>query len=160
MALDLFLKVDGINGESTDSKHKDWIDVTSFGWGVENAQRAIPEGGGGAGRASFHNMRIVKVLDKSSPKLMLACASGQHIPHAQLQVCKPSAPRDLMLEFTLSEVFVTSFEEAEPQGGNRPEEQVSLTFGKIEMTYNRQGRAGQLAESIKAGWDITQNRGV
>ncbi len=160
MALDLFLKVDGIDGESTDSKHKDWIDVTSYGWGVENAGAPTSGGGTGSGKAKFQDLIVVKMLDKSSPKLMLACAGGLHIKQVQLQVCKPSAPRDLILEYTLSDVLVKAFEETEPPGGNRPEEQVSLTFGKIEMTYNRQGRGGQPGESIKAGWDITQNRTI
>jgi len=84
MAVDYFLKLDGIPGESTDAKHKDEIDTLAFSWGVSQSGSSGPGGGGGAGKAVFEDLLVVARTSKASPKLLLACASGQHIKTAVL----------------------------------------------------------------------------
>ena len=83
-AFDYFLKVDGIAGESTDSKHKGEIDVLSWSWGETQSGSAGGGGGGGAGKVQMQDLHVTSNMSKASPQLMLACASGQHIKSAIL----------------------------------------------------------------------------
>ena len=90
MAFDAFIKIEGIPGESTDDKHKDWIEVLSYSTGVSQPSAGSASSGGGASseRADFQDFSIVKTLDKASPKLALACARGEHIPTVTLELCR------------------------------------------------------------------------
>lgn len=83
-AVDYFLKLDGIKGESQDSKHKDEIDVESWSWGETQSGTHAGGGGGGAGKVSMQDFHFVMKVNKSSPKLLQACASGEHIKEALL----------------------------------------------------------------------------
>ena len=83
MAFDAFLKIDGIPGESADKVHKDEIDLVAFSWGETNTGQATT-GGGGAGRSVAQDFHFVHHVDKATPLLFFACASGQHIKTAIL----------------------------------------------------------------------------
>ena len=83
-AVDYFLKIDGIPGESTDSKHKNEIDIESWSWGEANSGSHAYGGGGGAGKVSVQDFNFTMHVNKASPKLFLACATGQHIKEALL----------------------------------------------------------------------------
>ena len=89
MSLDMFIKIDGIKGESTDDKHKDEIDVLAWSWGMSQSG-TTGTGGGAAGKVSFKNLTITKRTDRASPSLMLACSNGKHIKEATLTVRKPA----------------------------------------------------------------------
>src|SRR5690348_30150 len=88
MAVDMFLKFDNIKGESQEEGHKDWIEIESFSWGLSQTGSFGTGGGGGAGKASLHDLSFTHRLDKASPQLMLACCTGKHIPSAVLAVSK------------------------------------------------------------------------
>ena len=88
MASDIFAKIGDIKGESADDKHKDEIEVLSFSWGVANA--TIGGGGGGAGRATFHDLSFTHTIDKASPRLLQACATGSHLPEATITFANKS----------------------------------------------------------------------
>jgi len=88
MSFDAFLLLDGIKGESNDAKHKGEIDVRSFSWGVAQTGAGHTGMGSGAGKADFQDLQIVKTVDKSTPLLKLACASGKHITKGKLTVRK------------------------------------------------------------------------
>ena len=92
MAVDMFLKLDGIKGESADHKHKDTIHIESFSWGMSQTGAHGTGGGGGAGKVSVHDISITKHVDKSSPALMLACCNGKHIKDGLITVRIPAAP--------------------------------------------------------------------
>src|ERR1700753_4105926 len=81
-AVDYFLKIDGIEGESKDSKHKGEIDLDSWSWGANQSGTYHGGGGGGAGKVAMQDFHFVMKINKASPKLMLACASGEHIKKA------------------------------------------------------------------------------
>src|SRR4051794_1035038 len=83
-AVDFFLKIEGIEGESSDSKHKGEIDLVSWGWGAKQSGTFQYGGGGGAGKVTFEDFHFVMKSNKASPKLMLACATGEHIKKAEL----------------------------------------------------------------------------
>lgn len=90
MALDTFLKIDGIPGESTDDKHKEWMEVSSFSWGAAQPTSPTASSAGGASieRATFSDVTIAKTFDKASPKLALACADGTHIKEIVIEFCR------------------------------------------------------------------------
>ena len=153
MAVQYFLKVDGIQGESKDAAHKDEIDVLSFAWGLTHSGATPSGGGGGAGKASFQDLHVVKRGDKASPKLFEACASGQHIKEVVL-TCRRSGKNPLeFLRYKLSNVVVTSYQ----VGGSAPDaptDQSSFNFDKIEMEY----RAASAQPAVRAGWDIAADK--
>ena len=81
MAVDMYLKIDGVAGESTDSKHKSEIDVLSFSWGATQSASGAFGGGSGAGKVNILDLGITKRMDKSTPVLLAHCCTGKHFPH-------------------------------------------------------------------------------
>ncbi len=169
---DAFLKLDGIPGESTDSKHKDEIDIESFSWG-----ESLPVGSGGkAGKPSFQDFSFVTKVSQASPRLFLACASGQHIKYALLTGRKEGGGSTEFYTIKMSDILVSSYKESAQTGGTSPSpvaggatlppsvvgsaglplEQISLNFSKIEIDYFRQGAAAP----VHAGWDVKSNTKV
>jgi type VI secretion system secreted protein Hcp len=158
---DYFLKIDGIAGESTDAKHKGEIELTSYSWGVSQHVTASPGsgGGGGAGKAAFQDFTFVQHVQVSSPALMLACATGQHLKSATLTVRTTGKAPIEFLTIKLTDVLVSAFQEVTHEGG-RPLESVSLDYAKIEIAYRPQGAAGKPGAEVKAGWDLKANKKV
>lgn len=153
-AVDYFLKIAGIEGESNDAQFAKWIDVESWSWGVSNSGSGAVGGGGGAGKATPTDLVIVKRVDKASPKLFLSCATGQHIQELFLTARRGST-KQVYLEYKLEDVLVSSFQDAGNQG-EAPLEQVSFNYAKIEMTYRQTLPDGSLGPPVKAGFDFGQ----
>ncbi|GAM09411.1 protein hcp1 [Geobacter sp. OR-1] len=165
MAFDAFLKIDGIDGESTDDKHKDWIEILSFNHGLTQTASgsASTAGGASAERASFMDFSIVKALDKGSPKIFEACATGKHIKTVTVELCRAGGDKVKYMEYKLSECIVSSYRPGgSAQGGETlPLEEVSFNYGKIELSYTVQKRAnGSGGGKVAAGWDLTKNTKV
>ena len=158
MAVDYFLKLDGIPGESTDAKHKDEIDVLAFSWGVSHPKAPGP-GGGGAGKAVFEDLLVVAHTSKASPKLWLACASGQHIKSAILTCRKPGKAPLEFLKITLTDVLISSYE-IDGSDEEPPLDQIALAFAKVETVYTPQDPSGKAQPPVKAGWDLKKNAKV
>jgi type VI secretion system secreted protein Hcp len=157
MAVDYFLKLDGIPGESTDAKHKGEIDVLAFSWGVSGSKST--GGGGGAGKAVFEDLLVVARTSKASPKLWLACASGQHIKSAVLTCRKPGKTPFEFLTITLTDVLVSSYE-IDGSDEELPLDQVALAFAKVETAYTPQDPTGKAQPPVKAGWDVKANKKI
>jgi type VI secretion system secreted protein Hcp len=159
MAIDYFLRIDGIPGESSDAKHKGEIDVLSWSWGETNP---LPSGGsgggGGAGKVQMQDFSFTARVSKASPSLMLACASGKHFKSAVLTARKSGKPQVEFLTFSLSDVLVTAYQAGGAEGDVVPMDAVSLNFAKLQMEYTQQKADGSLGTSIKAGWDVKQNK--
>jgi type VI secretion system secreted protein Hcp len=159
--VDYFLKIDGIDGESKDAKHKDHIDVESWSWGAVQSGTQQHGGGGGTGKVSMQDFHFVMRLTKASPKLMLACASGKHIKLATLTARKAGKDQQEYLTFKFSDVLVSSYQTGgAEQGQDTPLDSVSLNFSKIEMSYREQKRGGTLGPETKVGWDLKSNKQV
>ena len=158
MAVDYFLKLDGIPGESTDAKHKDEIDVLAFSWGVSHPKASGP-GGGGAGKAVFEDLLVVAHTSKASPKLWLACASGQHIKSAILTCRKPGKAPLEFLKITLTDVLISSYE-IDGSDEEPPLDQIALAFAKVETVYTPQDLTGKAQPPVKAAWDLKKNAKV
>jgi type VI secretion system secreted protein Hcp len=172
MALaDHYLKLDGIDGESQDSKHKGQIDILSFSFGANQTGTSSLGGGAGKGKVKMHDFTIVKKIDKSSPKLFEHCCSGEVIKTATLFVRKAGKDQQEYYNIKLTDVLVSSFltGESQPEGAGgsgapvapgaewEPSERVALNFSKIEIGYKEQKPDGTLGGEIKGGWDVKGN---
>jgi type VI secretion system secreted protein Hcp len=156
---DYFLKIDGIPGESTDSKHKAEIVLTSFSMGLSNSGSLASGTGGGEGKASFHDFHFTAQFSKASPLLMAACATGKHIPSAVLTARKAGG-RGGGFEFLfvkMNDVLVSSVESAE-SGNVVPNDAVSLAFAKVEVDYKEQKATGALGATTSFRWNLLENR--
>lgn len=172
-AVDYFLKLDGIDGESSDAKHKGEIELASWSWGESNSGGAHTGGGGaGAGKVAMQDFHFTSRADKTSPKLFFACASGQHIKTAVLSCRKAGGtpltiagasadsiaptPGDAFLVYKLAEVLVSSYQ-MDAGGGELPAVQFTLNFAKIEIDFRTQNVDGVFGQPIVAGWDLAHN---
>jgi type VI secretion system secreted protein Hcp len=155
---DFFLKLDGIEGESQDKKHKGEIDITSFSVGVSQGGTFSTGGGGGAGKADFQDIHFTKVHDKSSPKLLAASSSGQHISKAVLTCRKAGGEQEEYLKLEFGDVLISGFQFGASSGGDSTiMDQFSLNYGKIIHEYKEQTAKGSLGGSVKAGWNLKEN---
>jgi type VI secretion system secreted protein Hcp len=159
-AVDYFLKVDGIQGESKADKHKDEIDIESFSWGATQSGTFATGGGGGAGKVQMQDFHFTMMNNKASPALFLACATGEHIKHATLACRKAGKDQQEFLKVTMSDILVSSFQTGGHGGGDViPTDQISLNFAKIEVEYKEQDAAGKLLGSHKKWFDLKSVKG-
>ena len=159
MAFDAFLLLDGIKGESVDAKHKGEIDVRSFSWGVSQTGTGHTGAGSGAGKADFQDLQIVKSVDKSTPLLKLACASGKHITKGKLTVRKAGENPLEYLTIDLENIMVSSYTLSGVSGSSEiPDEQVTLNFAKMKTEYWTQTQQGAKGENANFSWDVSANQ--
>jgi len=154
---DYFLKIDGVDGESSDDKHKNQIEILSWSWGASNTGSMGAGGGGGAGKVSMQDFHFTHSVDKSSPKLFMALATGEHYKQVTLSVRKAGGDQQDYLTYTFSDVLITSLNSSAGSGDPVPTEQVSLNFSKIEMEYKPQSADGTRSIPITASWDLKTN---
>src|SRR3954468_6286788 len=157
MAVDMFMKLAGVDGESRDSKHPKSIDVLAWSWGMSNSGSAHTGGGAGAGKVNVQDVSFTKYIDKSSPDLMLACCNGKHYPTATLVVRKAGTTPLEYLTLTLSEVMVTAVSTGGSGGEDRLTENVTLNFAKVKVDYKEQTATGTAGATPTMTWDIAQN---
>jgi len=157
MASDIFAKIEGIKGESLDAKHKDEIEVLSFSWGVTNPGSVVSGGGGGAGKAAFQDLSIVHKIDKASPLLMRACATGSHLKEATISYRKAGKDQQDYLIIKLNDIIITGVTDA-AASGQAGSENVSLAFLKIDLEYKPQKADGSLDTGIHFKFDLKANK--
>jgi type VI secretion system secreted protein Hcp len=157
MASDIFAKIGDIKGESLDDKHKDEIEVLSFSWGVTNPAVLSGGGGGGAGKATFHDLSIVHNLDKASPLLLRACATGMHIKDAVITHRKAGKGQQEYLIVKLNDVVITGVTHG-GSPGQAISENVTLAFAKVDLEYKPQKADGSLDAGIHFKYDIKSNK--
>ncbi|MEP7211649.1 MAG: Hcp family type VI secretion system effector [Acidobacteriota bacterium] len=159
-AVDYFLKIQGIDGESGDAKHKGEIELESWSWG-ESQTGHQAGGGGGAGKVAMQDFHFTMKINKASPKLFLACANGQHIPTATLVCRKAGGDQNPFLTVKFSDLLVSSYQTGgSGQSSIVPIDQISLNFAKIEVEYKEQKADGSTVQSSSAGWDVKANKKV
>jgi type VI secretion system secreted protein Hcp len=160
MAVDYFLKIDGIKGESHDSKHKDEIDLVSWSWGETQTGSHAAGGGGGSGKVSMQDFHFVMHANLASPKLLLACANGEHIKEASLVCRKAGKDQQEYLKIKFNDLLVSSFQTGGSSGGEVPMDQISVNYTKIEYSYAKQKPDGSLDGPVKAGYDIKEMKAL
>ena len=160
MAADIFAKIGDIKGESLDSKHKDEVEVLSWSWGVSQSASVGGGGGQGQGKASFKDLNFTHSVDKSSPVLMTACATGNHIKEATITVRKAGKGQQEYLIIKMSDVIITGVSPSGAGDGGSTAESVSLQFAKVALEYKPLKADGSLDASIHFKYDIkTQKEG-
>lgn len=158
--VDYFLKIDGIEGESQDGKHKNEIDVESWSWGETNSGDAAGRSGMGAGKVAMQDFNFVMRVNKASPKLMEACATGKHIKEATLTCRKAGGGQQEYLKIKFSDFLISSFQTGGSNGEIQPMDQISLNYSKIEYEYKEQKPDGTLGGAVKAGYDLKKNEKI
>ena len=157
MAFDAFLKIDGVPGESTDDKHKEWIEIKAYSHGVHQpaSSTASSSGGASAERATFSDFSIAKMVDKATPKLFEACCLGKHIKEVIIEVCRAGGDKQKFLEIHMEQVLISSY--SQDAGGEFPTESIDFNPGKLKIVYSQQKREdGSLGGNVSGGWDLTR----
>jgi type VI secretion system secreted protein Hcp len=157
MGSDIFAKIGDIKGESLDAKHKDEIEVLSFSWGVTNSGTMATGGGAGAGKATFQDLLIVHNIDKASPDLLRACATGTHLKEATITHRKAGKGQLEFLTVKMNDVIITGVTHGGATG--QPySETVSLAFAKVDLEYKPQKPDGSLDAGIHFKYDLKANK--
>jgi type VI secretion system secreted protein Hcp len=160
MSADIFLKIDGIDGESKDSKHTNEIELLAWSWAETQTGSAASGGGMGTGKVQMHDISFTKSIDKATPKLISKCAKGDHIPKAAMAMRKAGGEQKEYLKIDLEDVMISSYSTGGSGGGELPTENISLSFGKITVEYFEQNNQGTMTSVGKAGWDVKANKAV
>jgi type VI secretion system secreted protein Hcp len=157
MAVDQFMKFEGIEGESKDSKHKNEVDVLAWSWGASQSGSFHTAGGGGSGKVSVQDLSFTKYVDKSSTNLFLKCCDGKHIPSAVLTVRKAGESPVEYLKITMEPVLVTSVSGGGSGGEDRITENITLNFAKVKIEYTEQKEDGSAGATDEKIWNIMEN---
>lgn len=154
---DFYIKINGVAGESKDSKHKEWIDVVSFRYGVSQSNSLRTGGGGGVAKARFSVLSFYHYIDRASPILMQFCAAGKHIPEVILSCCKVGGGSQEFMRVTLSDCIITH---VGPDGatGNAPIlEGVGIAYSSIRIEVKEQAPDGSMGAAVTGTWDVKRN---
>ncbi|MDU5502956.1 MAG: type VI secretion system tube protein Hcp [Enterobacter sp.] len=143
MAIDMFLKVEGVTGESKDSNHTGWTDITSFSWGASQPGNMSVGGGGGAGKVNFNDLHV---------------ASGKHLTKVELSVCKAGGQQVEYSRITLEDVLVTSVQYTGADNGDTVGVTYAFQAAKVKQQYWEQTTSGGKGAESSAGWNIKENK--
>jgi len=157
MAVDMFLKLDGIKGESKDFKHKDELHIESFSWGLSQTGGFGTGGGGGAGKVQVHDISVTKFLDKSTAALMLHCCNGKHIKDGLITVRKAGEKPVEYLKIKLNDILISGVQHA-GHGSDLLTESLTLNFAKFHMEYTEQKEDGSGTPGGEMGWNVKENQ--
>jgi type VI secretion system secreted protein Hcp len=158
MAVDMFIKIKDIKGESTDKVHKEDIDVLAWSWGLSQSGTTHTSTGGGAGKVNVQDLSITKYVDKSTTVLTNACSTGKHIPEAILFIRKAGDKPLEYIKITMTDCIVTSISQGGSSGGDeRFTETVTLNFGKYKYEYTAQKKDGSAEPTQTFVYNIAQN---
>jgi type VI secretion system secreted protein Hcp len=156
MAVDFFLKLDGIDGESADEKQKNQIQLLSFSWGGSQTTSVAGTGGSGAGKVSLSDFSIMKYLDKASPKIFQALVKGTHIKTGNVVAVKAGSDGKPFLKIDFKELFVTSQQLS--ASSEIPSESVSFSYNEIKIEYSAQNEQGILTTTGAVTYDLKANK--
>lgn len=161
MAMDAYLFIDGIKGESADSAHQGWIEISSAQWGVTQPRSATASTGGGhtAERCEHQTLALTKLADLASPLLMQTCSMGRTIPKAKLEFMRADAHGTPVkyYEVELENVLIESVSQAGHEGMTL-HDAVGLKFSKVKWKYTQQKISGGTSGNTCGGWDLASNK--
>jgi type VI secretion system secreted protein Hcp len=158
MAMDMFIKIGPLKGESRDKAHKEEIDVLAWSWGMSNSGSAHVGGGAGSGKVNVKDLSFTKYIDKTTPDLMLAACNGKHFDKATLVVRKAGGDNPLeYLTITMNDVLIANVSTGGTGGEDRITENVTLNFAKVTVDYKEQTATGGVGATPSMGWNIAEN---
>jgi type VI secretion system secreted protein Hcp len=156
MAVDYFLKLDGIQGESQDEKHKNEIQVLSWSWGASNASTVSATGGSGAGKVDLSDFSMMLNFDKSTPKFFKSITLGAHIATGTLTATKAGADGKPYLKLDFEELFITGLQMS--ASSETPAVSLSFSYNQIKMDYSMQDEKGNVASTGPVTYNVKQNK--
>ncbi|MGE9551468.1 Hcp family type VI secretion system effector [Erwinia amylovora] len=160
MSQDIFIKIDGIDGESADATHTNEIEVLSFGWDVAQHSNMHAGSGGGSGKATVEDFSFVHYVDKASPNLLSYCLTGKHIANVCFVIRKAGGEPLEYLTINFTDVIITKVNlQGSVDDEARPREVVKFSFTKMTEDYVMQNAAGQKSGVISASYDVKANKG-
>jgi len=155
MAVDFFLKLDGITGESVDDKHKDWIQLMSWSWGATQVTSVAGTGGSGAGKADLSDFNVMKYFDKASTPLFKSLTTGTHIKTGTMEAVKSGGAGKPFLKVDFQELFVTSLQHS--ASSEIPSESVSFSYNQIKIEYSTQDEKGVITTAGSVTYNTKTN---
>ena len=158
MAVDMFMKIDGIEGESKDSAHANEIDVLEWSWSASQSGTTHLGGGGGSGKVNIENLSFTKYIDSATHELLQRCFDGGHISEVELAVRKAGGNAMEYLKITMRDVIIASVNTGGSGGEDRLTENVTLNFSQVTVAYYPQKADGSAGPELLAGWDIAANK--
>lgn len=162
MAIDVYLQIDGIKGESQDAAHQGWIEVVQAQWGVTQPilnSSGSSTGGRTTGRSEYRTLSLAKLADLASPMLMQHCSNGKTIPKAKLEMMRADGDgnRVKYYEVELENVLIANMEQMVAEGSIL-RDHISLHFTKVKWKYSQQKIGGGMGGSTAGGWDLSCNK--
>jgi type VI secretion system secreted protein Hcp len=161
MAVDAYLQIEGIKGESADEKHKDWIEVSHVTSGIHQprAEAISTAGGHTAGKADLSNITFKKMADLSSPILKQHCAMGKTLPRAKFEFMRADGNGNPICYYKieLENIMISGMSSDSGEGGIIGET-VHLAYSRIKWTYTKQGIKGGTEGTTSGGWDAAANK--
>jgi type VI secretion system secreted protein Hcp len=161
MAIDVYLQIDGIKGESQDSAHQGWIELSSAQWGVTQPRSATVSTGGGhtAERCEHQALSLSKLADLASPILMQHCSMGKTVPKAKLEFMRADGDGKPVryYQVELENVMIASMTQMVSQGSIL-HDNIGLRFSKVKWSYMQQKIGGGAGGSTVGGWDLAANK--
>jgi type VI secretion system secreted protein Hcp len=158
MAVDMFIKVGDIEGESADSKHEKEIDVLAWSWGMSQSGTTHMGGGGGSGKVSVQDLSFTHYCDAASHALMKACCDVSHYEEAKLTVRKAGKEALEYIKITMKEVIVSNVSTGGSGGEDRLTENITLNFAEFKFEYTPQATDGSGGSTKEAAWNIAANK--
>ena len=163
MAVDYFLKLDSINGESVDANFSNQIQVLSYSLGGTQMTSVAGTGGSGAGKANLADFSIMKSefsvmknYDAATPEIFKSMLLGTHIPKGTLSAVKSGANGKPFLTIDFTEMFVTSQQVS--ASSEVPMESVSFSYNTIKVDYSKQNEQGNLTSVGAVSYDLKANK--
>ncbi|HEX8713580.1 MAG TPA: type VI secretion system tube protein Hcp [Terracidiphilus sp.] len=156
MAVDYFLKLDGIEGESADEKHKNQIQLMSWSWGASNMSSVAGTGGSGAGKVDMSDFNLMTFFDKSTPKFFKNISKGTHITKGTLEAVKSGADGKPYLKIDFQEIFITSLQMS--ASSEVPSVSITFTYNEIKVDYSQQDEKGNLVSTGAVTYNTKQNK--
>jgi type VI secretion system secreted protein Hcp len=156
MAVDYFLKLDGIQGESVDANHKNEIQILSWSWGGSQTSSVSGTGGSGAGKVDLADFSIMTNFDKATPKLFKSLCEGTHVKTGTMTAVKSGANGKPYLTADFTELFVSSLQIS--ASSEIPTISVSFTYNTIKIDYSVQDEKGNLTSTGPVSYDLKQNK--
>jgi type VI secretion system secreted protein Hcp len=166
MGYDMFLKIDGVNSDSADDKHKQWIEVLSYSHRISQPSGGAlsAQGVHTGGRADHADFAVVKRLDSASPILSLHCCTGKHIPNVRFEMCRAMEDKTTFMVYTFKDVIIAS---CSPSGSSDTEdplplEEITFRYGQINWEYTPTDitGGGKKGAAVQAGWSTLMNKAM
>ncbi len=157
MAVDMFLRIDSLEGESEDTTHKGEIEIASWNWAAKQTGTSGHGGGSGAGKVEHQDIEIRKRTDRASPVLYKLCCKGQHVASADLTVRKAGGDALEYLHIRLEDLLITSYEIGGEPKDDQVMETIRINFSRAAISYTPQIAAGGGGAKVSGGWDLKKN---